>query len=69
MYMISGFIAATICPKRICKNWQKMPSGFGLAASREMYCWILSVIETVKRRKQNTYHSIMEPMVGRPALG
>lgn len=54
---------------RICKNRQKMAGGFRTAAGREMYCWILSFIETVKRRKQNIYHSIMELMAGRPVLG
>lgn len=53
---------------RICKNRQKMAGGFRTASGREMYCMIMSFIETVKRRKLNIFQSIMELMAGRPVL-
>lgn len=53
---------------RICKNREKMAGGFRTASGRDMYCKIMSFIETVKRRKQNIYGSIMELMKGRPVL-
>ena len=39
---------------RRCKNRQKMAGGFRTASGRQMYCEIMSVIETVKRRGLNT---------------
>lgn len=53
---------------RICKNRQKMAGGFRTASGREMYCRIMSFIETIKRRKINIYHGIMDLMAGRPVL-
>ena len=49
---------------RICKNREKMAGGFRKASGREMYCRIISFIETVKRRGLNIYHSIMALMAG-----
>ena len=53
---------------RICKNRQKMAGGFRTASGREMYCRIMSFIETMKRRKINLYQGIMDLMAGRPVL-
>lgn len=49
---------------RICKNRQKMAGGFRTAAGREMYCEIISCIETVKRRGLNIFQSIITLMNG-----
>lgn len=53
---------------RICKNRDKMAGGFRTASGREMYCRIMSFIETVKRRGLNIYHSIMALMAGEPVI-
>lgn len=53
---------------RICKNRQKMAGGFRTAAGKEMYCNIISFIETIKRRKQNIFQSIIALMNGAPAI-
>ncbi|MDO4339225.1 MAG: transposase [Eubacteriales bacterium] len=53
---------------RICKNRQKMAGGFRTVAGREMYCNIMSFIETIKRRKQNIFQSIIALMNGTPAI-
>ena len=53
---------------RICKNRDKMAGGFRSASGREMYCKIMSFIETVKRRGLNIYKSIMALMKGRPVI-
>ena len=43
---------------RKCKNRQKMAGGFRTETGHEMYCRILSVIETCKRRKENIFEYI-----------
>jgi len=53
---------------RICKNRQKMAGGFRTASGREMYCEIMSVIETVKRRGLNIFQSIITLMEGKPVI-
>lgn len=53
---------------RICKNRDKMAGGFRNASGREMYCRIMSFIETVKRRGLNIYQSIMVLMEGEPVI-
>lgn len=53
---------------RICKNREKMAGGFRKASGREMYCRIISFIETVKRRGLNIYRSIMALMAGEPVI-
>lgn len=53
---------------RICKNRDKMAGSFKKASGREMYCRIISFIETVKRRGLNIYHSIMALMAGKPVM-
>ena len=53
---------------RICKNRDKMAGGFRNASGREMYCRIMSFIETAKRRGLNIYQSIMALMEGKPVI-
>lgn len=53
---------------RMCKNRDKMAGGFRCASGRDMYCRIMSFIETVKRRDMNIYQSIMALMSGRPVI-
>lgn len=53
---------------RICKGRQKMSGGFRTASGREMYCKIISFIETVKRRGLNIFQSIIGLMDGTPVI-
>lgn len=53
---------------RICKKRQKMAGGFRTAVGKEMHCNIMSFIETVKRRKQNIFQSIIALMNGASAI-
>ncbi len=53
---------------RICKNRDKMAGGFRKESGREMYCRIMSVIETIKRRGLNIYQSIMALMEGKAVI-
>ena len=53
---------------RICKNRQKMAGGFRTAAGREMYCNIMSLIETMKRRGLNIFQGIIALMNGAPVI-
>lgn len=49
---------------RKCKNRQKMAGGFRTDEGIEMYCNIMSVIETIKRRKLNILDSISTMFAG-----
>ena len=53
---------------RICKNRQKMAGGFRTADGRQMYCAIMSFVQTVKRRGLNILHSISSLMRGTPVF-
>lgn len=53
---------------RICKNRQKMAGGFRNSVGRQMYCDILSFVETVKRRGMNVFQSIAALINGTPVL-
>ncbi len=53
---------------RICKNRQKMAGGFRTVSGRQMYCRILSFIETIKRRRKNIFQSIKELISGQPVI-
>lgn len=53
---------------RKCKNRQKMSGGFRTMSGMEMYCSIMSVIETVKRRGQNVFTSIASLFEGKPVI-
>ena len=53
---------------RICKNRQKMAGGFRTSDGRQMYCDILSFVETVKRRGLNVFQSIAALLSGTSVL-
>lgn len=53
---------------RKCKNREKMAGGFRKPEGREMFCRILSFTETVKRRKQNLFSSIVSLFEGKPVI-
>lgn len=53
---------------RVCKNRQKMAGGFRTESGRQMYCEIMSFIETVKRRGLNIFQSIINLMNGTPVI-
>lgn len=53
---------------RKCKNRQKMSGGFRSMDGIEMYCSIMSFIETMKRRGKKIFQSIVELNEGRPVL-
>ena len=54
---------------RKCKNRQKMSGGFRSPEGGQMYCSILSVIETIKRRKMDILETIAQMFAGKPAIG
>lgn len=54
---------------RICKNRQKMAGGFRTPSGRQMYCEIMSVIETIKRRGLNIFQSIIRLINDAPVIG
>lgn len=53
---------------RICKNRQKMAGGFRTEKGRQMYCDIMSFVETVKRKKLNIFQSIAALIKGTPVI-
>lgn len=53
---------------RKCKNRQKMAGGFRSMKGMEMYCSILSFVETIKRRKINLYYGIISLFEGKPVI-
>lgn len=53
---------------RKCKNRQKMAGGFRSMDGMAMYCRIMSVVETIKRRGKNVYGSIAALFNGKPVL-
>ena len=53
---------------RKCKNREKMAGGFRKKEGRQMFCRILSFIETVKRRKKNLFASIVSLFKGEPVI-
>ena len=53
---------------RKAKNRQKMAGGFRKENGHRMYCDILTIIETIKRRKLSMINSIKELYLGRPAI-
>lgn len=54
---------------RKCKNRQKMSGGFRSAGGVRMYCSIMSVIETIKRRGMDILGTIALMFAGKPAIG
>lgn len=53
---------------RKAKNRQKMAGGFRKDSGHEMYCSILSIIETLKRRKMGMLENIKKLFMGTPAI-
>ena len=53
---------------RKAKNRQKMAGGFRKESGHEMYCNILSVIETLKRRNMGIIENIKQLFMGTPAI-
>ena len=47
---------------------RKKAGGFRTTKGREMYCNILSIIETIKRRKMNIIENILKIFQGNPAI-
>lgn len=53
---------------RKAKNRQKMAGGFRKESGHEMYCSILTIIETLKRRKMGIIENIKQLLIGTPAI-
>lgn len=53
---------------RKAKNRQKMAGGFRKDSGHEMYCSILTIIETIKRRKMGLLENIRKLFMGTPAI-
>jgi len=53
---------------RKCKNRQKIAGGFRKQSGNEMYCNIMSVIETCKRKEMQIFESICKIFNGTPAI-
>lgn len=53
---------------RKAKNRQKMAGGFRTESGHEMYCSILTIIETLKRRKMPMIENIKKLFMGTPAI-
>lgn len=53
---------------RKAKNRQKMAGGFRKDSGHEMYCSILTIIETLKRRKMGIIENIKQLFAGTPAI-
>lgn len=53
---------------RKCKNRQKMAGGFRKKSGKEMYCRIMSVVETCKRRNMQIFENICKIINGTPAI-
>jgi hypothetical protein len=53
---------------RKAKNRQKMAGGFRKDSGHEMYCSILTIIETLKRRKMGIIEYIKKLFLGTPAI-
>lgn len=53
---------------RKAKNRQKMAGGFRKDSGHEMYCSILSIVETIKKRKMGMLENIRKLFMGTPAI-
>ncbi len=53
---------------RKVKNRQKMSGGFRKESGHEMYCSILTIIETLKRRNMGLIENIKMLFTGTPAI-
>ena len=53
---------------RKAKNREKMAGGFRKESGNEMYCAILTVIETLKRRNMGVLENVKKLFMGTPAI-
>lgn len=53
---------------RKCKNRQKIAGGFRKQSGNEMYCCIMSIIETCKRKEMQVMENIKKIFEGTPAI-
>ena len=53
---------------RKAKNRQKMAGGFRKESGNEMYCAILTIVETLKRRKMGLIENLKKIFIGTPAI-
>ena len=53
---------------RKVKNRQKMAGGFRKDSGHEMYCAILTIIETLKRRNMGLVENAKKLFMGAPAI-
>ena len=53
---------------RKAKNRQKMAGGFRKESGNEMYCAILTIVETLKRRKMGLIENLKKLFMGTPAI-
>ena len=53
---------------RKAKNREKMAGGFRKESGNEMYCAIMTVIETLKRRKMGLIENLKKLFMGTPAI-
>lgn len=53
---------------RKAKNRQKMAGGFRKGSGHDMYCSILTVVETLKRRNMGIIENIKNLFMGAPAI-
>ena len=53
---------------RKVKNRQKMAGGFRKDSGHEMYCAILTIVETLKRRKMEIFENIKILFMGTPTI-
>ena len=53
---------------RKAKNRQKMAGGFRKESGNEMYCSIMTVVETLKKRKMGIIENIKKLFMGTPAI-
>lgn len=53
---------------RKCKNRQKMSGGFRKSKGHQMYCKIMSVVETCKRKDMSVFQNIIKIFENAPAI-
>lgn len=53
---------------RKVKNRQKMSGGFRKESGNEMYCSILTIVETLKRRNLGLIENLKKLFIGTPAI-
>jgi len=51
-----------------CKNRQKIAGGCRKNTENDMYCWIMSAIETLKRKNMQVMENLIKIFEGTPAF-